>query len=200
MKNEITISGSVTEINYLNKKFKKAMIEVKRTSGTVDCLPVLVVHEQPLAVGDYVRVTGELKTFDDKYSATNKLKSFIRAKTIDFSLYNNADNNFIDCEGIIVKTPVFRLTATGRRIQRLMIANNCPDANYIPCLIWGDNAMINRVVGDTVRITGRLQSRTYNKNGNDITVYEVSADSVTPVAVSTNYQHSKAQKPVFARV
>lgn len=200
MENTINISGMLTELNYLNKRYNKGIIQVKRTSGTADFLPVLFERGTDLHIGDYLHVTGELKSFDDKYSTTNKLKSFIRAKTTDLSVFCNECDNYIVLEGKIVKSPVFRITATGRRIQRLMIANNCPDANYIPCLVWGDDAMQNRNVGDTVRITGRLQSRTYNKNGKDITVYEVSAESVTHVAVSTNCQHNCTQTPVFPTV
>lgn len=190
MINNIRISGVVCESKYLNRKYNRVVVEVKRTSGKSDLLPVLIKSNVAVNVGDHITVNGELKTFDDKYSRCNKLKSYIRAKTIDFSPYNNVDNNYIDIEGIIVKTPVFRLTATGRRIQRFIIANNCPDANYIPCIVWGEDATIKRNTGDKIRITGRWQSRTYLKDGRAITVYEISADSVRDIPVSTNYQQT----------
>lgn len=192
MKNTITISGHVANKDYLNKRFNKIIVDVRRTSGNVDSLPVLVDSDLIVNIGDYIKVTGELKTYDDKYSTDNKLKSYIRAETIDFSEENDNDVNLVELEGIIVKSPVFRITATGRRIARFVIANNCPDANYIPCICWGYNAMIDYAKGDYVTVSGRYQSRIYIKEEKSKTAYEVSLNMITVNPLSTNYQHDKS--------
>jgi len=54
-------------------------------------------------------------------------------------------------------------------------------SDYIPCISWGRNARYcgKRKVGENVKVTGRIQSRTYQKKYEDGTVvdkvaYEVS--------------------------
>lgn len=180
MRNEMTISGTVNQCEYLfsreDKVYYKTIVDVKRTSGKVDSLCVLT--RQPFEVGDGIYAEGELRSFDDKYSATNKLKTYISPKIVRESHENEMDINLYHCEGIIVKQPIFCETATGRRLSRFIIAVNSERANYIPCVVWGSDATIDRNVGDSVSLCGRYQSRTYYKNGTERTAYEVSVQTI----------------------
>ena len=58
-------------------------------------------------------------------------------------------------------------------------------SDYIPCIAWGRNARLARdfSVGDNVIITGRMQSRKYQKKLEDETVitktaYEISVSKI----------------------
>jgi len=86
--------------------------------------------------------------------------------------------------GVLCKPPIYRSTPFGREICDMMLAVNRAfgKSDYIPCIAWGRNAQYAARfgVGDRVRLTGRLQSREYQKlmeNGEYITrnAYEVSA-------------------------
>ena len=74
-------------------------------------------------------------------------------------------------------------TPFNREICDLLIAVNRQynKSDYIPCIVWGRNARFagNLPVGEHVSISGRVQSRNYNKKLSDDTVvtrtaYEVS--------------------------
>ena len=55
----------------------------------------------------------------------------------------------------------------GRRICDILLAVNRPygKADYIPCIVWGKEAVLaSRLdVGSPVEVTGRIQSREYEK-------------------------------------
>lgn len=69
--------------------------------------------------------------------------------------------------GTIIKKPVYRITPLGREICDLMIAVNRSygKSDYLPCIAWECIAekadTLN--VGDRVEVSGRIQSRTYEK-------------------------------------
>lgn len=70
-------------------------------------------------------------------------------------------------DGYICKKPIYRTTPFGREITDLLIAVNRPynKSDYIPCIAWGRNARFceNLLVGDHIKIWGRIQSREYQK-------------------------------------
>ena len=85
--------------------------------------------------------------------------------------------------GYICKEPVYRKTPLGREIADVLIAINRTyrKSDYVPCILWGRNAKFCETlkVGELVKLSGRIQSRTYEKkldNGQLIkkTAYEVS--------------------------
>jgi single-stranded DNA-binding protein len=84
---------------------------------------------------------------------------------------------------------VYRSTPFGREICDMMLAVNRAfgKSDYVPCIAWGRNAQYaSRFrIGDRVRLTGRLQSREYQKlleNGEYMIrmAYEVSAFTLEP--------------------
>ena len=60
-------------------------------------------------------------------------------------------------------------------------------SDYLPCIAWGTQARLaaDLTVGNRIRLTGRLQSRTYTKleNGHsrEKTAFEVSVCQLTPL-------------------
>ena len=85
--------------------------------------------------------------------------------------------------GYICKPPVYRTTPFNREIADLLIAVNRAynKSDYIPAIAWGRNARFvkNLSVGDRLALSGRIQSREYQKKQDDgtfltMTAYEVS--------------------------
>ena len=65
-------------------------------------------------------------------------------------------------------------------------------SDYLPCIAWGRNARFvkNFSVGDKVSVTGRIQSRDYQKRINDElitkTAYEVSLNKIELIKEDEN--------------
>ena len=108
---------------------------------------------------------------------------------IDDSLITAKENdnpNYIEITGYVCKEPVFRTTPFKREITDVLLAVNRSynKSDYLPCIAWGRNARFVKTfsVGDKVTVTGRIQSRDYQKKVNDElitkTAYEVSLNRI----------------------
>ena len=95
--------------------------------------------------------------------------------------------NTILLSGYICKPPVYRTTPFNREIADVLVAVNRAynKSDYIPCIAWGRNARFvkNLCVGDKIAISGRIQSREYQKKFSDtdvrtMTAYEVSVSKL----------------------
>ena len=89
--------------------------------------------------------------------------------------------------GYICKEPIYRQTPFGREISDILLAVNRAynKSDYIPCIAWGRNARFcsKMSVGTEVKVTGRIQSRNYEKKHDDgsvekKTAYEVSISNL----------------------
>ena len=85
------------------------------------------------------------------------------------------------------KKPIYRKTPFGREISDILLAVNRAynKSDYIPCIAWGRNARFceNMPIGTEVKISGRVQSRIYEKKIDEERVeqrvaYEVSVGSL----------------------
>lgn len=167
--------------------FYTFVLGIERRSGYVDELNVVIserlIMETPLQVGDFVEITGQIRTYNENIDGRNKLNVVIFAR----ELLTNEDveyyENYVFIEGFLCKMPIKRTSPMGREICDLMIAVNrmYNKSDYIPCIAWGRNATFAEKldVGTKVYIEGRLQSREYKKKLEDGTAesrlaYEVS--------------------------
>ena len=74
----------------------------------------------------------------------------------------------------------------GREIADILVAVNRAynKSDYIPCIVWGRNARFagKLEVGDNIKITGRIQSRIYQKKTEEgsveKTAYEISVSKI----------------------
>ena len=93
--------------------------------------------------------------------------------------------NSIVLSGYICKPPVYRTTPFNREIADLLVAVNRAynKSDYIPCIAWGRNARFvrNLQVGDKIALSGRIQSREYQKK---LSEYEVKTMTAYEVSVS----------------
>ena len=104
--------------------------------------------------------------------------------------------NSIVLSGYICKPPVYRTTPFNREIADLLVAVNRAynKSDYIPCIAWGRNARFvqNLKVGDRVALSGRIQSREYQKRLSEtdvvtMTAYEVSVSKLAAFEDGENF-------------
>lgn len=190
-KNEVQLYGTLMDIQpdvffKDDKKFKRIYIEVKRTSGAVDLLPVIVREglSDAFPIGGHVYIEGRYISSNKHENGKSHLILEIKEGIISYGNEQERDENKIILEGYLCKPPIYRKTPTGKEICDLMIACNEYDlrrTDYIPCISWRNEAReaADFKVGDFVKIIGRIQSRIYHKklSGDEVelrTAYEVS--------------------------
>jgi len=196
--NQVTLCGTLVSPPVLShenhgKRFFTFPLEVERLSGTTDTLPIIVPESvtencDPFE-GEHLLVTGQIRSFNRRSEQGRKLVISVYAETL--STCSGVPTNEVTLQGIICKEPVFRRTPLGREICDIMLAVNrlYNRTDYLPCIVWGRTAEELSVlpVGSTIRLTGRLQSRTYIKQldtGREQRVaYEISALTASAVVL-----------------
>ena len=187
--NKVALIGKVVEgtqfsHEYKGERFLVTVVGVKRNSGTLDVLPI--IHSDKLGsfeVDEKVGIQGSFRSRNEIVNEKKRLILNVFADEIEIADINSIDINTIELAGFICKVPVKRDTPAGREICDLLIASNrtTGKADYIPCISWSRNARYSSKlqVGEKVKITGRVQSRGYQKKISetefeDRVAYEVS--------------------------
>ena len=190
MENTIMLRGQLLALPYLShenhgKKFYRFTLAVPRLSGAVDMLPVVaeetVLNHMDLSGGEMLTVTGSVRSHNIRTDGVRHLLIFVYATSIVCE--EGEPINEVHVEGAICREPNYRRTPLGREICDVMLAvsRGYRRADYLPCILWGRVAAegANCATGDTIQISGRLQSRIYTKqteNGpEERTAYEISA-------------------------
>jgi single-stranded DNA-binding protein len=186
--NSVSVAGHLSNLELSHKIYGEAfytfMLECSRLSDKADFLPVTVserlLEKNPLCDGAVVGVKGQLRSYNKLVEGRARLYLTIFARELE---EEPTTVNEIELKGFVCKPPVFRVTPFGREITDMLIAVNRAynKSDYIPCIVWGRNARYASgfEVGDRVSMSGRMQSREYEKqleNGGKIvrTAYEVS--------------------------
>ena len=188
--NKVYIMGEiVSEATFSHEVYGEGFYEfyvkVMRLSGQADILPVTVserlIKGGDLKVGSMLSAVGQFRSYNKLEGGRSRLMLtvFVR-ELVDVS---DRNPNGIVLSGYICKPPVYRTTPFNREIADLLLAVNRAynKSDYIPCIAWGRNARFvqNLKVGDRVALSGRIQSREYQKRLSDteavtMTAYEVS--------------------------
>lgn len=184
MADDFTFSHCVTE-----EKFFTFTMEVERISGTKDYLPIMIseklIDKNENYIDKPVCVVGQFRSFNKKTEGATHIMLHIFA--MDF--YVTEDDSCINeayFTGYICKNPTYRTTPLGRQISDVMIAvpRKCGKSDYIPCVIWGrDAVLVSRMeVGKQITVAGRIQSREYQKQVDGVAenkvAYEVSINKL----------------------
>ncbi len=192
-------------------------MEVPRLSDAQDIIPVTIserlIPEGTLEIGKKVLIKGQFRSYNSFENEKNKLILTVFAKDIFFedeieNEVNNEENkeivsNEVILTGYICKKPIYRQTPFGREIADLLLAVNRAynKSDYIPAIAWGRTARFcqNLEVGTEVRVTGRVQSRTYEKKFEDGTsqtrvAYEVSIGSLEVISEKENSMEEKTEE------
>ena len=193
--NKIVLAGLVTEEPIFShevhgEKFYRFYLSSSRQSGYCDVLMCTVpeIIKNGINEGNMVKVLGEIRTRNVHEDDKSHLEVTVFVKEV--LLYEEDENN-VELDGFICKEPVYRETPFGRQITDLIVASNRErnyKSDYIPCIAWGRNAIRTSEfnVGTRVKVSGRLQSREYNKKIDDETyeertAYELSASMIDVV-------------------
>ena len=190
------VSDKVFSHEVYGEGFYSFDLEVPRLSENSDIIPV-TVSERLLAgfdfhIGQKVVIDGQFRSYNNYENEKNKLVLTVFVKEIRLQTEEdeNANSNEINLNGFICRKPIYRTTPFGREIADILLAVNRAynKSDYIPSIAWGRNARFcqNMEVGTEVKITGRVQSRTYEKKHEDGTTetrvaYEVSIASMEVV-------------------
>lgn len=176
-------------------------VEVKRLSDEKDIIPVTaseILIDSRFCVGAKVLIKGQFRSRNTIENEKSKLKLTIFAKDIFYNeeiqeqqeqIEGNERkiSNQVNLTGYICKKPSYRQTPLGREITDLLLAVNraYDKSDYIPAITWGRTARLckNFEIGTEVKVTGRVQSREYEKkydNGSTEvkTAYELSVISL----------------------
>ena len=188
LEGELTLSHEV-----MNEPFYMGTLLVKRLSGAVDRLPTTIPGKLMGALPEdreaQLMFTGQVRSYNKVVDGSGRLMVTLFAQSI-CECRDNDTLNRVTLTGALCKPPIYRSTPFGREICDMMLAVNRAfgKSDYIPCIAWGRNAQYASrfTVGDRVSLTGRLQSREYQKlqeNGEYMirNAYEVSSFTLEAV-------------------
>ena len=185
--NKVYIKGEiVTEAKFSHEVYGEGFYEmfvlVKRLSGQSDVIPVTIserlIESENLKVGSTLSALGQFRSYNKQADGKSKLMLTVFVREI---------LNGVVLSGYICKPPVYRTTPFNREIADVLIAVNRAynKSDYIPCIAWGRNARFvkNLSVGEHIAISGRIQSREYQKKFSEtdirtMTAYEVSVSKL----------------------
>ncbi|MCL2377308.1 MAG: single-stranded DNA-binding protein [Defluviitaleaceae bacterium] len=172
---------------------------VPRLSDTYDTLPITIseriMDKAKFIPGNHMYLSGQIRSYNNyiEEERRNRLVLTVFAKDYEFrddTLGESPNDVFLD--GYICKPPIYRTTPFGREIADLLLAVNRSynKSDYIPCITWGRNARFGAklVVGDNIKIWGRMQSRIYQKKQDDGEVLEKTAFEVSVSKLEHNNQ------------
>lgn len=197
--NKVTLIGDVldtSEYIFTTKsgaKYYTTNVQICRNSGAIDILPVIFSENKLQAFTDAfeeerpIYVSGYYKSRNETVDGKHKLILTVYAEYAEMTDFEEQVNE-IKLIGFIVKTPAYRETPKHKCICDLLVAVNRDTkgkSDYIPCIVWRDNAKAikDSPVGTKIKLTGRIQSRNYEKTIDGKTetrvAYEVAVSKIT---------------------
>ena len=179
--------------------FYELFVKVMRLSGQADILPVTIserlIQGNDLKIGSVICALGQFRSYNKLENGRSRLMLTVFVREIVAEAPSKNPNSIV-LSGYICKPPVYRTTPLGREIADLLLAVNRPygKSDYIPCIAWGRNARFvqNLKVGDRVALSGRIQSREYQKRLSEtetvtMTAYEVSVSKLAAFDAGENF-------------
>ncbi|MCI9010183.1 MAG: single-stranded DNA-binding protein [Clostridia bacterium] len=170
--------------------FYEFFVKVMRLSGQADVLPVTIserlIQGNNFKIGSMISALGQFRSYNKLEGGKSRLMLTVFVREIVEPSPSNNPNSIV-LSGYICKPPIYRTTPFNREIADLLIAVNRAynKSDYIPCIAWGRNARFvqNLKVGDRVALSGRIQSREYQKRLSEteavtMTAYEVSVSKL----------------------
>ena len=193
--NKVYLKGEIiTEARFSHEIYGEGFYEmdvlVKRLSGQADILPVTIserlIESANLKIGSTLMALGQFRSYTKQVDGKSKLMLTVFVREVLEEEYGKNPNNIV-LSGYNCKPPIYRTTPFNREIADLLIAVNRAynKSDYIPCIAWGRNARFvkNLSVGERVALSGRIQSREYQKKLSETEIktliaYEVSVSKL----------------------
>ncbi len=179
--------------------FYEFFVKVMRLSGQADILPVTIserlIQGSDLKIGSTLSAVGQFRSYNKLEGGKSRLMLTVFVREL-VEAGENKNPNGIVLSGYICKPPIYRTTPFNREIADLLLAVNRAynKSDYIPCIAWGRNARFvqNLKVGDRVALSGRIQSREYQKRLSEteavtMTAYEVSISKLAAFEDGENF-------------
>ena len=193
--NRVFISGEIVSDATFSHEvygegFYEFFVQVMRLSGQADILPITIserlIQGGMLSKGKSICALGQFRSYNKIENGRSRLMLTVFVREHLDELPDKNPNSIL-LSGYICKPPIYRTTPFNREIADLLIAVNRAynKSDYIPCIAWGRNARFvkNLTVGDKIAISGRIQSREYQKKLSEtdvkiMTAYEVSVSKL----------------------
>ena len=193
--NKVLLSGKIITSpvyshSVYGEGFYEMMLSVPRLSEYSDVLPVTIserlIADKDIKPGSQISVEGQFRSYNKIAGGRSRLMLTVFVRELVETPLQSP--NQIELEGYICKPPVYRTTPFKREICDILLAVNRAynKSDYIPCIAWGRNARYVKgiAVGQKVFITGRIQSREYQKKITETevetkTAYEISVNKIS---------------------
>jgi single-strand binding protein len=115
--------------------------------------------------------------------------------------------NYVVVVGRLTKKPELKFTATGTKYTQFIVAvqrnfknkSGEYEADFINCLMWrtaAENFVKFTEKGSLVGIEGRIQTRSYDKDGKPVYITEVLADGFS-LLETKKVVEARSNQPVF---
>ena len=179
--------------------FYEFFVKVARLSGQADILPVTIserlIEGASLKKGKTLSAIGQFRSYNKLENGKSRLMLTVFVRELA-TLTPDKNPNSILLSGYICKPPVYRTTPFNREIADILVAVNRAynKSDYIPCIAWGRNARFVKTltVGERVAVSGRIQSREYQKKLSETEVktmiaYEVSVSKLAAFDSSEDF-------------
>lgn len=194
--NKVTLKGMVASLpeyshEVYGEEFFTLFLAVDRLSDHQDIIPITVsdriLKENNFEIGATVALKGQFRSYNKIENEKSKLMLTVFVREVVDALEENVANEII-LTGYVCKTPIYRTTPFKREICDVLIAVNRAynKSDYLPCIAWGRNARFAKAlsVGDGITLTGRIQSRDYQKKLSENetvtkTAYEISISQIS---------------------
>ena len=184
------ISDATFSHEVYGEGFYEFYVRVMRLSGQADILPVTIserlIKGNDLKIGSQLCALGQFRSYNKLENGKSRLMLTVFVREVLAEAQGKNPNSIV-LSGYICKPPVYRTTPFNREIADILLAVNRAynKSDYIPCIAWGRNARFvqNLKVGDRVALSGRIQSREYQKRLSEteavtMTAYEVSVSKL----------------------
>lgn len=194
--NKVTLMGKVVSEpkfshEVYGEKFYELNLSVKRLSDYNDIIPITVSEKllggDEFAFGKNVGVAGQFRSYNKLIDDRSKLMLTVFVRDV-VKFDENLNPNIIEINGYLCKPAIYRVTPFKREICDMLLAVNRAynKSDYLPCIAWGRNARYakNIAVGGKVNLSGRIQSREYQKKVSEEeiltkTAYEISVSKLS---------------------
>ncbi len=202
--NRVYISGEIVSDatfshGVYGEGFYEFFVRVMRLSGQADILPITIserlIQDGMLCKGKSICALGQFRSYNKIENGRSRLMLTVFIRELLEELPDKNPNSIL-LSGYICKPPVYRTTPFNREIADILIAVNRAynKSDYIPCIAWGRNARFvkNLAVGDRLAVSGRIQSREYQKKLSEtelktMTAYEVSVSKLAVFDSAENF-------------
>lgn len=193
--NKVFLSGTLASLPIFSheiygESFFEINLNVSRLSHQMDIIPVTISERLfgnlNLQVGTRLSLKGQFRSYNKIVEGHSKLMLTVFAREILDSCED--DVNQIEIAGFVCKNPIYRTTPFKREICDVLLAVNRAynKSDYLPCIAWGRNARFVKDldIGQKVFMTGRIQSRQYQKkldeqNIETRTAFEISISQIS---------------------